>query len=140
MLKGVWGINIAVHDLNEAVTKYEIMLGVKPKVISSDPNGFSFPKIRSARFVLQGFNIILMTSTDSNDPMGKFLKDRGEGIILVSLESDDMDNDLIRIKQEGLKFIWDKNTKGVNGKVNFIAAKNMNGVQWEILQPIPDLD
>jgi methylmalonyl-CoA/ethylmalonyl-CoA epimerase len=138
MLKGVWGINIAVKDLDEAVKKYEKLLGVAPKGISSDPNRAAFAGMTTAQFVFQNFIINLMTSKDTNNPVGKFLEKRGEGVILMSLQSDDIDNDVDKMKKDGLQFLWNENMPGGYGKVNFIPAKNMNGVQWEILDPIPE--
>jgi methylmalonyl-CoA/ethylmalonyl-CoA epimerase len=137
MLKSVWGINIAVKDLNEAIAKYEKLLGVKP-YISSDPKTTAFPGMTTAQFIFQNFIINLMTSKETNNPVGKFLEKRGEGIILVSIESDDIDHDVAGMQKEGLKFLWEENGLGGYGKVNFIPAKNMNGVQWEILNPIPE--
>jgi methylmalonyl-CoA/ethylmalonyl-CoA epimerase len=138
MLKGVWGINIAVKDLDEAVKKYEKLLGVAPQGISSDPNRAAFAGFTTAQFVFKNFIINLMTSKDTNNPVGKFLEKRGEGVILMSLQSDDIDNDVDKMKKDGLQFLWDENMPGGYGKVNFIPAKNMNGVQWEILDPIPE--
>jgi methylmalonyl-CoA/ethylmalonyl-CoA epimerase len=137
MLKCVWGINIAVKDLDEAVEKYEKLLGVKAS-ISSDPNRAAFAGFTTAQFIFQNFIINLMTSKETNNPVGKFLEKRGEGIILMSIQSDDIDNDVAKMKKDGLNFLWDENMPGGYGKVNFIPAKNMNGVQWEILDPIPE--
>jgi methylmalonyl-CoA/ethylmalonyl-CoA epimerase len=137
MLKSFWGINIAVKNLDEAMEKYEKLLGVKP-TISSDPKMIAFPGITSASFVFRGHSINLLTSTDTNNPVGKFLERRGEGVLLVSLESDDIENDVSGMQKDGLQFLWDENGQGGYGKVNFIPAKNMNGVQWEILQPVEE--
>ncbi|MBI4765751.1 MAG: VOC family protein [Deltaproteobacteria bacterium] len=137
MLKSFWGINIAVKNLDEAIEKYEKLLGVKP-TISSDPNMAAFLGITAASFVFRGHSINLMTSNDTNNPVGKFLERRGEGVLLVSLESDDIDKDVAGMQKDGLQFLWDENGQGGYGKVNFIPAKNMNGVQWEILEPVPE--
>lgn len=134
MLTSVWGINIAVKDLDKAVERYEKLLGVKP-MITSDPKNAAFPGITAASFAFRGFTINLMTSSDSNNPVGRFLEKKGEGILLVSIESDDIDADVEGLKSKEVPFFFQENVSGGYGKVNFIPASTMNGVQWEILQP-----
>ncbi len=134
MLTSIWGINIAVKDLEKAVERYGKLLGVKAQ-ISSDPKNVAFPGITAASFVFRGFTINLMTSSDSSNPVGRFLEKKGEGILLVSIESDNIDDDVEGLKGKGMTFFFQENTSGGYGKVNFIPASTMNGVQWEILQP-----
>lgn len=135
MLKGVNGFNVAVKDLKQAVAKYEAFLGVEPRFRYLGPENFAFPGIEGALFDFHGVYIFLLTSSDENSVVGKFLKTRGEGLILVSLESDDADNEVERLKTQGLQLLWDQSPDFSFGKVNFIHPKSLNGLQFEIIQP-----
>lgn len=137
MLKGFWGINIAVNDLEAAVTKYKSLLGVEPSY--SNPDDFAFPGLKGAIFNFNGVLIGLVTSTDENNPVDKFLKKHGEGVLLISLESEDIEKDVAQLKSKKIEFLLPKNAEGEGfGKVNFIHPSNMHGVQVEIFQPSED--
>ena len=134
MLTKFFGINIAVKDLDEAIVKYEALLGVKP-AITSDPSQFAFPGITAATFDFDGVRINLLTSAEANNPVGKFLASKGEGLLLISLSSDDIERDIADRSAKGLNFISPQCFTGGYGKVNFIHPKSMNGVQIEVIEP-----
>lgn len=134
MIKQFFGINIAVRSLEEAIPKFETLLGVKPRIVS-DPNAYAFPGITGARFDVQGIVINLLTSTGGNNPVEKFLANKGEGLLLISLLSDDIENDVGDLTAKGLNFIAPQVLAGAFGKVNFIHPKSMNGVQIEVIEP-----
>lgn len=134
MLKGLWGINIAVKNLEEAVSKYKDLLGVEPKYSSSED--FAFPGLKGAIFNFNGVLIGLVSPTEENNPVANFLKKHGEGVLLISLESEDIEKDIAQLKSKKVEFVLQKNIEGEGfGKVNFIHPIKMNGVQVEIFQP-----
>lgn len=135
MIKKFFGMNIAVKDLDEAIPKYEALLGVKPEVIT-DPQFFAYPGMKSATFTFDGLLINLMTSDNDENPIGKFLAKKGEGIVLVSFTSDGIEKDCQELGAKGLSFISPEPFAGGYGKVNFIHPKTMNGVQVEVIQPV----
>jgi len=134
MIKRFFGVNIAVRDLQEAIPKFATLLGVKPRIVS-DPKSYAFPGITGATFEFEGVVINLLASTGGNNPVEKFLSDKGEGVLLISLLSDDLDNDLVDLASKGMKFISPQALAGDYGKVNFIHPKTMNGVQVEVIEP-----
>lgn len=133
MIKGFFGINIAVKDLEEAKAKYENLLGVPAQIANSDD--FAFPNIQGVGFDFHGVLVSLLTSEDENNPVGAYLKKRGEGIILISVEADNIENDVAKLKEKGLSFLMPEIFPGPFGKVNFIPPKTMHGVQIEVIQP-----
>jgi methylmalonyl-CoA/ethylmalonyl-CoA epimerase len=134
MIKRFFGVNIAVRDLQEAIPKFATLLGVKPRIVS-DPKSYAFPGITGAAFELEGVVINLLASTSANNPVEKFLRDKGEGILLISLLSDDLDKDVADLASKGMKFISPQAFAGDYGQVNFIHPKTMNGVQVEVIEP-----
>jgi methylmalonyl-CoA/ethylmalonyl-CoA epimerase len=134
MIKRFFGINIAVRNLEEAIPKFELLLGIKPRIVS-DPNSYAFPGISGATFDFQGIAINLLTSTGGNNPVEKFLANKGEGVLLISLLSDNIEKDLGDLTAKGMTFIAPQALAGAYGKVNFIHPKMMNGVQIEVIEP-----
>jgi methylmalonyl-CoA/ethylmalonyl-CoA epimerase len=134
MIKRFFGINIAVRNLEEAIPKFEVLLGIKPRIVS-DPNSYAFPGISGATFDFHGIAINLLTSTGGNNPVEKFLANKGEGVLLISLLSDDIEKDLGDLTAKGMNFIAPQALAGAYGKVNFIHPKMMNGVQVEVIEP-----
>ncbi len=132
MIKGIHGINIAVKDLDEAVKKYESIFGIK-----SEPMGegdFAFPGLIGARLDINGTEIALISYTDENTSVAKFVSSKGEGLFLVSIEVDDMEKDVERLKDRGLDFVFKDAMRGEYGAVNFVHPKSAHGVQLEIYQ------
>ena len=138
MIKGFFGVNIAVKDLKAATAKYEALLGVPAQ--EATPEDFAFPNINGVGFNFHGVLISLLTSEDQGNPVGAFLSKRGEGIILISIKADDIENDVEALRQKGLSFLLPEVFPGPFGKVNFIPPKTMHGVQIEIIQPAGRLD
>ena len=133
MIKGLWGINIAVSDLEAAAAKMEAVLGMKPRY--TKPEDFAFPGLKGAGFWVNGLNISLIEPEDENTVVGKFIQKKGEGVLLLSFESDDVDNDVEQLRKAGMQFAMPENASGAFGRVNFIHPKSMHGVQVEIIQP-----
>ncbi len=133
MIKGVYGFNIAVQDLEQAVAKFEALLGVKAKPLGE--SDFAFPGMRGATMDVNGVSVTLITSTDEKSPAGNFLKKRGEGLMLVALESDDVNADSERILSQGLVLSAPETMEGPWGKANWIHPKSLHGVQVEIFYP-----
>ena len=133
MIKGFFGVNIAVKDLKAATAKYETLLGVP--ALEANPEEFAFPNIQGVGFDFHGVLISLLTSEDAANPVGSYLAKRGEGIILISVKADDIENDVAALKEKGLSFLLPEVFPGPFGKVNFIPPKTMHGVQIEVIQP-----
>lgn len=131
MVKRVYGMNIAVKNLDEAVKKYESVFGVKSEPFTE----FAFPGLIGARLNIDGFFIHLISYTSEETSVAKFLNTKGEGVFLVSLEVDDIEKDVEELKNKGLIFALKEIVSGSFGKVNFVHPKSMHGLQVEIYQP-----
>ena len=134
MIQGVYGMNIAVKDLDAAGKKYEGLLGVKPLKFVGEEE-FAFPGLKGAVFDVGGFLLHLVTSVADNTSIAKFLNTKGEGVFLVSLRSDNVQEDTERIAGAGAVFVLDQPAKGKFGTVNFIHPKTAHGLQIEVYDP-----
>lgn len=133
MIKGIYGINIAVRDLEQATQNYEKAFGVKSEPVG--PTGFAFPGLSGSRFNLNGFCLNLITSQDETTSVGRFLKQKGEGFFLLSVETNEIEADLDVLRGKGFSPLLAASANGAFGAVNFLHPKQLNGVQLEIYQP-----
>ena len=132
MIKGIYGINIAVKDLGAAVKKYESIFGIKSKPMGE--GDFAFPGLIGAKLDIKGTEIALISYTDENTSVAKFIGSKGEGVFLISIEVDDMDEEVERLKNSGLDFVFKDALRGEYGAVNFVHPKSAHGVQLEIYE------
>jgi methylmalonyl-CoA/ethylmalonyl-CoA epimerase len=133
MIRQIYGINVAVKDLEAATERYKEVLGVEPRPMG--PEDFAFPGLRGVTFRLGSTAINLITSEREDTAVARFLAKRGEGVFLVSLLSDAIEEDVEALKQRGAQFVLEEVAAGAFGKVNFIHPKSMHGVQFEIYEP-----
>lgn len=134
MIKGVYGANVVVKDLDEAIKKFTGLLGEKPtKMLGEDD--FAVPGLRGVAFDINGFILNVITSESDKTSVAKFLNTKGEGLFLLSLKSDNVEEDMAKISESGAAFVMDQPMKGKFGTANFIHPKSMHGVQVELYDP-----
>lgn len=133
MIKGIYGINIAVKDLDAATSQYEALLGIKAKPVSS--SFFAFPGLVGSQFNVNGFHLNLIASLTDDTSVAKFIEKRGEGFFLISLEVDEIAGEVQRLRDLGAAVLLNENAVGEFGAVNFVHPKSFAGVQVEILEP-----
>ncbi len=133
MIKGIYGINIAVKDLEEAVKKYEKVFGVKSQPLGE--GDFAFAGLKGAKLDINGTFITLIAAIDENTSVAKFVKSKGEGLFLLSIEVDDVGSSVEELARRGLEFVFKETLRGDFGEVNFAHPKSAHGVQIEIYRP-----
>jgi methylmalonyl-CoA epimerase len=136
MIKGIYGINIAVKNLDAAVQKYEKVFDIKSEPLME--KDFAFPGLIGAKLNIGGTVINLISYTQDGTSVGGFIDKKGEGLFLISVEVDDIENDVKELQNRGLNFILKDTLSGNYGKVNFVHPKSMHGVQIEVYQPQKD--
>ena len=133
MIKQFYGVNIAVKDLEAAVKKYGAFLGVPP--VYTKPTDFAFPGLTGATFKIAGVSINLIASSNPETSVYKFVESRGEGVFLLSLQTDNLEKDMKDFTEKGVKFVSPNALAYSGGKVNFGHPKSLHGVQIEFIQP-----
>ena len=135
MIKGLFGINIAVKDLDAAAKKYSDVFGVKPIPYKSEE--IAVPGLKGVRLPIGNVTITLLASDDPNTPVAKFVENRGEGVFLVNLEVTDIENDMKDMAAKGVQILSDKPISAASGKVAYGHPKSMHGVQIELFELAP---
>ena len=84
--KKIHHINLLVADLAEAIRRWSGLLGNCPPILEDLPTR----GVTTARFDIGGTWLVLVAPTAEGEPM-RILRERGEGLFLLSLSVDDLD-------------------------------------------------
>jgi methylmalonyl-CoA/ethylmalonyl-CoA epimerase len=126
-------IGIAVNSLKSAGNIYEKLLntqvykteevvseGVKTAFLQSGPN-----------------KIELLEASNPDSPIARFIAKKGEGIHHIAFDVDDIEAEMLRLKNEGFVLLNDVPKRGADNKlVCFVHPKSANGVLIELCQSI----
>ena len=126
-------IGIAVKDLEISNLLFEKLLGTasyKSEEVKSEGVMTSF-------FQTGVNKIELLSATNPESPIAKFIEKKGEGIHHIAFEVEDILSEMKRLKNEGFVLINEVPKKGADNKlVAFLHPKGTNGVLVELCQEI----
>ena len=132
MIQKIDHLGIAVRSLDETVSYYETALGLKCEHREEVPS----QKVRTAFFSAGEVHIELLEPTAEDSPIAKFLEKNGEGIHHVAFATDDIECQLTKAKDAGVKLIHEVPFEGAAGKmVAFLHPKFTHGVLTEFCAP-----
>jgi methylmalonyl-CoA/ethylmalonyl-CoA epimerase len=127
-------ICIAVKNLQEAQKTWEPMLG---KSGPDDAYVDELEKIKVARYWVGEVGFELMESTSPDGDVARFIKKRGEGVMLISFNVDDTRQAVDELKGNGYPFIPDSHGEVARPfrdcEFAFIHPKKLNGVLTELI-------
>ncbi len=131
MIEGIDHIGIAVKDLEEAMSIYRDIFGLEFKGTET----IEEQKINLASFIIGGVKIELIKPTHPDEPIGKFIEKRGEGIHHIAFRVENINGILKELSAKGLTLIDEKARTGANGtQIAFIHPKDMKGVLIELVE------
>ena len=126
-------IGIAVKDLEVSNMLFAKLLGVqsyKQEEVLSEGVMTSF-------FENGPNKIELLAATSMDSPIAKFLEKKGEGIHHIAFDVEDIESEILRLKDEGFVVLNEVPKKGADNKlVVFLHPKSTNGVLIELCQEI----
>jgi len=123
-------ICVAVRDLEQAVRAWERALGIQ--VAERYQEGAE--KINVARFYFGNVAFELMESTSPDGEVAKFVERKGEGLYLLSLRVDDVDNAVAELKTKGVRLIDQEPRRGGGAVYAFAHPRAFTGVLVEIFR------
>ena len=124
-------IGIAVANLNDAISFYEKIFGMKCYNIEEVPE----QKVRTAFFKVGQTKIELLESTDTEGPIGKFIEKRGEGIHHLAFAVTEIEEKLKFAESSGVKLIDRQSRPGAEGlHIAFLHPKSTFGVLTELCE------
>jgi methylmalonyl-CoA epimerase len=138
MVKRFIDVGIAVKNLEAAVATYSKVLGVRPRMLTH--TDYAYPGLKGARFYLGNATISLVASDDTNSTIARFIESRGEGVNHLTLEAANLEDDAVRLTENGVEFITAKSLDFPDGRVIFAHPRSLHGVQIAFVQPNPGVD
>lgn len=132
MVIGIDHIGIAVNNLDEAISLYRDVLGLKLEGV----HAVEEQKVLVASFSTGGeTRIELLEPTERESPVAKFIERRGEGVHHIALKVRNIEAVLKELKGKGLKLVDEKPRIGVGGaKIAFIHPKSIRNVLLELCE------
>jgi len=126
-------ICIAVRDLEKAMERWGRFFGKKKPDLEyrHDPEG-----IKVARYDIAGVGYELIASTSEGSDVDRFIKKRGEGVMLVSFKVPDTVKGIRTLREKGFKMIDQKPRTWEKSKYAFLKPSHMNGVLVEIIDDV----
>jgi methylmalonyl-CoA/ethylmalonyl-CoA epimerase len=122
-------IGIAVKNLDESNKLFARLLGVshyKIEVVESEG-------VRTSFFKVGDIKIELLEANSVDSPIARFIEKRGEGIHHIAFDTENLDNKIQALAEEGFRTIHEKPKQGADNKmITFLHPKSTNGVLVEV--------
>jgi methylmalonyl-CoA/ethylmalonyl-CoA epimerase len=126
-------IGIAVKNLYESDALFSAVLNVKPykkEEVQSEGVLTSFFQVGESK-------IELLQGTNPQSTISKFIEKKGEGIHHIAFDVANIEEEITRLKAQGLEFVNDTPKKGADNKlICFLHPKKTNGVLIELCQEL----
>ena len=124
-------IGIAVKNMDEAISYYEDILGLKCYAIEEVKD----QKVKTAFFKIGQTKIELLEATEPDGPVAKFIEKKGEGVHHIAFAVDQIEDALKETADKGVKLIDQTPRKGAEGlDIAFLHPKSTMGVLTELCE------
>ena len=124
-------LGIATKQIDEALKFWQDALGLE----NIHTETVEDQKVRVAMLPLGETNIELLEPTSEDSPIQKFLEKRGGGIHHIAVEVDNIEESLVKLKNQGMRLIDEKPRVGAEGcLVAFVHPSSAGGVLMELVQ------
>jgi len=131
--KKIEHIGIAVKDIENANQLYQKLFKTEPykqEKVESENVLTSFFKIGENK-------IELISDINEGKTVSNFIEKRGEGIHHIAFDVEDIEEEMMRLKEAGFILLNEKPKRGADNKlICFIHPKSTNGVLIELCQEI----
>jgi methylmalonyl-CoA/ethylmalonyl-CoA epimerase len=126
-------IGIAVKDLATSIPLFEKLLNTicyKTETVETE-------HVNTAFFQQGTTKLELLESTVPDGVIARFIEKKGEGIHHIAFETEDIVEEINRLKKEGFLLLNEQPKAGADNKlVAFLHPKGTNGVLVELCQEI----
>ena len=121
-------VAVVVKDLEAAVATYQHNFDL------AKAGGGEVPAlgIHNAFLQIGGARIELMTPMSATGPVAEFLEQRGEGMYLLSLEVEDLDEAVTHLEAAGARVRVAEGSTGQ--RLAFVSPKSAHGVLLQLLE------
>ena len=132
MLARIDHIGVAVEDLDAALALYE--RGLEIELVHRET--VTEQGVEAVLLDVGENHVELLAPLGPDTPVGKFLAKKGPGLHHVAYQTADIDAELARLKEAGLRLIDEQPRTGIRGsRVAFLHPAATGGVLTEIVEP-----
>ena len=125
-------IGVAVEDLDESIALYRDRLGMREQHRETVEE-FG---VEAALLEIGDAHVELLTPIEPDSAVGRFLEKNGPGMHHVAYRTEDIDAELQRMSQAGIRMIDEQARTGIrDSRVAFVHPKSTGGVLTEIVEP-----
>jgi len=131
MIKGVNHLGIATKDLKAITELYRQLLPDAP-VHQAE---IADQKVRVSSFSVGETHLEFLEPTTADSPIAKFLENRETGIHHIAFSTDNIGEELAKLKEKGFRLIDETPRTGFGGlKIAFVHPKSAGGLLVELCQ------
>jgi len=124
-------VGVVVRDLNETLELFDKLFQLKPAVVKDAMEG----KLKVAFVPVGNDEIELLQPLDPSTPLGEALRKSGQGIHHLALSTDNIDEDVERLKKKGVVFDQEKPRIGAHGvKIILTRPETTGGIIVELCE------
>lgn len=121
---------IAVHDLTEAIGRYESLLQAEgTERLSLPEHG-----VEVAFLSLGDTQLELICPMDDESGVARFLTSRGEGLHHLGVAVEDLEVELQTLAERGIELIDTQPRPGAHGRVAFVHPRGTGGILLELVE------
>ncbi len=126
-------IGIAVKNIEESNKVFAKIFGkenYKSEIVESEGVVTSFFQVGENK-------LELVSATNSDSSIAKYLEKNREGMHHIAFDVEDIEKEMIRLKNEGVRILNEKPKQGADNKlICFLHPNDTNGVLIELCQEI----
>ena len=132
MLGRIDHVGVAVEDMDAALALYRDALGLP----LAHRETVEEQGVDAALLDVGGSHVELLSPLGPETPVGRYLARRGPGLHHVAYAVEDIDSELARLREAGLRLIDESPRVGIrDSRVAFVHPGAVGGVLTEIVEP-----
>ena len=132
MLKGIGHLGIVVKDLEKSLKALSRIIEFEKPAIKEFPD----KKMRCAVVETKGVSLEFLQDDSENGFMGRFNREKGDGIHHFCVVSDNVEQDVEALIKKGVEMMDQKPRIGLRGKKIAMTMPNvLNGITVELSEP-----
>ena len=123
-------IGLCVHDLDDACQRFEQYFGLVAQDFAADER----LAMREAYIRFDNrCSLQLLESRDPRSRAGQFLRERGEGLEHIALETNDIERDVAGLRERGVRILDDTIHRFDEGAAAFVHPDQLPGLAAELV-------
>jgi methylmalonyl-CoA/ethylmalonyl-CoA epimerase len=132
MIKGIGHLGIVVKDLEKSLKALSLMIELETPAIKEFPE----KKMKCAVVETKGVALEFLQDDSDDGFLGRFRREKGDGIHHFCLLSDNIESDVEALKKRGVEMMDQKPRIGLRGKkVAMTMPSALNGITIEVSEP-----